>query len=104
MSLVNGNYEVPVSEFSEQKYLCTCGLSSIKPYCDGSHNKEGTNKPLRIKINGDKVEFRAIREIQLEQIKQQKEEEAKKPREYKHIIGFGLLTLAVLTVKQVLNK
>ena len=43
---VSGSFEVtlPGIGIVEQKdtvYLCRCGGSSSKPYCDGTHNRNG---------------------------------------------------------------
>lgn len=44
--LINGPAQIKYKgneEFKESKTiaLCRCGLSSRKPYCDGTHNREG---------------------------------------------------------------
>lgn len=44
--LVTGNFEIVDAEgnvFETKKAvsLCRCGLSEIKPFCDGSHRKKG---------------------------------------------------------------
>ncbi len=36
-----GDIQIEGHENSSSAYLCRCGLSSNKPYCDGSHTKGG---------------------------------------------------------------
>ena len=43
---VDGDFKVTkqdgtVVETKETAYLCRCGKSSNKPFCDGAHKKEG---------------------------------------------------------------
>ena len=43
---VSGKFEIKVpgkvnEEMSETIYLCRCGGSGNKPYCDGSHKRNG---------------------------------------------------------------
>ncbi|KAF0977460.1 hypothetical protein FDP41_003452 [Naegleria fowleri] len=101
-TLVNGEYQVPVSTFETKQYLCTCGLSAKKPFCDGEHNRQNTPfKPLQITINDGNVSFLAIREKVLEQ-----EAANKKAVESKHYCGvftFALLTVSIMAIKQVFN-
>ena len=38
------NSPIFVDETTGIKHYCTCGESSNKPYCDGSHNSKATGK------------------------------------------------------------
>ncbi|MGI6457602.1 MAG: CDGSH iron-sulfur domain-containing protein [bacterium] len=42
-----------VNETAGTKLICTCGLSSNQPYCDGSHKGTG-KKPCVVKIEKDR--------------------------------------------------
>ena len=41
------NSPILVDETSAIKHYCTCGESSNKPYCDGSHSTKGTEKSTK---------------------------------------------------------
>ncbi|MCX8136680.1 CDGSH iron-sulfur domain-containing protein [Pyrobaculum aerophilum] len=43
-AIPNGPYEVSI-EGKPVAYLCRCGHSSNKPYCDGSHKQAGFTAP-----------------------------------------------------------
>ncbi|ESS04318.1 MAG: iron-binding zinc finger CDGSH type [uncultured archaeon A07HR67] len=53
------NGPVPVDEDDLESqggtaYICQCGLSDNKPYCDGSHNQTTDEEPdTRYKYDGD---------------------------------------------------
>ena len=48
----NPNY---VDENPGKKFYCTCGESSTKPYCDGSHEKLDTGKsPVEFEVSEKK--------------------------------------------------
>jgi CDGSH-type Zn-finger protein len=47
---VTGNVEIVASDgtlikASEKSYLCRCGFSEKKPFCDGAHKREGFTAP-----------------------------------------------------------
>ena len=54
----NGPMEVKPSE--ESKWVCMCGLSKNKPFCDGAHNKtkdEEAGKIYKYKEDGTREEL-----------------------------------------------
>jgi len=52
------NEPVAIHETPGIKHYCTCGESSNKPYCDGSHAKLNTGKlPTKIEITDAKKVF-----------------------------------------------
>ena len=40
---IHGNNPLIVDETPGKKAYCQCGLSANLPYCDGAHNREGTD-------------------------------------------------------------
>ena len=51
--MVEGNVEVFAADGTsikkeEKMWLCRCGLSSNKPFCDGAHNKAGFKDEARV--------------------------------------------------------
>ena len=49
------NFPNYVNETPGKKYYCTCGESTNKPYCDGSHEKLNTGKlPKEFEVNEGK--------------------------------------------------
>ena len=47
-----------VDETPGQKFICSCGLSANRPYCDGSHARENTGKtPVSCEIDSEKKCF-----------------------------------------------
>ena len=47
----NGPYEIAKGEFP--LYICACGLSKNKPYCDGSHKQTQGESSGEIYVYGD---------------------------------------------------
>ena len=46
------NFPNYVDETPGKKFYCTCGESSKKPYCDGSHESSNTKKtPAELEVN-----------------------------------------------------
>ncbi|MDQ0970928.1 CDGSH-type Zn-finger protein [Neobacillus niacini] len=50
---VSGDFQLYDSEGNEypkkgKVYLCRCGLSNKKPFCDGSHKRGGFESSLRV--------------------------------------------------------
>ena len=37
--------DVTLIKASEKSYLCRCGFSEKKPFCDGAHKREGFTAP-----------------------------------------------------------
>ena len=49
------NFPNYVDETPGEKFYCTCGESSKKPYCDGSHENLGTGKsPIEFEVGETK--------------------------------------------------
>ena len=49
-------YKVEV-EKGKTYFWCSCGLSQKQPFCDGSHEKDGTFKPVKYLAQSNKVVF-----------------------------------------------
>lgn len=58
---VTGPYEVP--EGTELPlYICGCGLSKNKPFCDGSHRKTRDEEPQEVYLYDDASRVKVIKQ------------------------------------------
>lgn len=47
----HGRKPIVIEETPGKKAYCQCGLSATLPYCDGSHNRQGTGlRPIVVEI------------------------------------------------------